>query len=368
MSLRPISTAETRSAAIFVEESACRDVWDQAAAKNPSIIPFAAPAFQNGLARIVRWKRIVIQQPGAGTASVFIRRRGPIQDLVLPPFCPYSAVLPSTDESSVQPVRFFEKMEGLPANRLFSFPPPVGEDSFAGMANQGLEIIPRFTFHLPTAPLEAALAGWSSSQRRLFRNSSHEYQFAVFDGTPERLGQSDRLGQFDRLDQSDRLGRPDQLDNPGGRDIPDLIESLVSLTEAGYRRHGRPLPLPADGLRTWAEELLRAGLGRLYTLHDITSDKLMAGVLALHHAPMAWYWRAGSHPGPAMTVLMAHMQDDLARAGIPALDLMGANTPGIAEFKRRFGGHKVRYLHVRSSTTSGRIADRVAHAIRRVLP
>lgn len=337
--------SEASERAVVIEDaSACREIWGEAASTVASLSPFLTPDFQDGLARIVKWKRIVIQMPDAGTASVFIRSRGPIKDLVLPPFCPFSAVLPPLDGSPFQPARFMEPIDGVPGNRLLSFPPSIGEDTFAGQGAGNLEVTPRFTFHLPTAPLESALARWSSSQRRSFRNYKDDYRFTV------------------------SLAPDETSSHEHETSASNLLNDLVDLTEAGYKRHGRALPLPSDGLKTWARELLESSTGRLYALQDLNSGALEAGVLALHHDSMAWYWLAGSRPGPAMTVLMAHIQDDLFKAGIPILDLMGANTPGITEFKRRFGGEKVRYFHVHTSTLAGRLSERFANSLRRILP
>lgn len=319
------------SLSVITDEQACRTSWREAVLKCEDLSPFLHPAFQEGLANIVPWRRVIIGDAGGIRASAFLRKRGPVGDLVLPPFCPYSAILPAAQGQEFHLPSLLLPADGLPKTRLFSFSPDVDGSLFEG--NSSVEIRTRYTYHLPTAPLETAIQGWSPSQRRSFRKHQGAYSFVA----------------------------PDPLSN----EIQSVVHDLVELTQEGYARHHRLLPLGNAGLASWAAHLVQSGPGRLYTLRNKQNNGLEAGLLALHHSPMAWYWLAGSRPGPAMTVLLAHVQDDLHHTGIPTLDLMGANTPGISEFKRRFGGKKVAYTHVRTSSFLGRMAERAAQTLRR---
>ncbi|HET6566995.1 MAG TPA: hypothetical protein VFG50_03460, partial [Rhodothermales bacterium] len=59
---------------------------------------------------------------------------------------------------------------------------------------------------------------------------------------------------------------------------------------------------------------------------------------------------AGSEPGPAMSVLLANMLPALASSGMRTFDYQGANTPSIAEFKRRMGARLVSYYGIEKCT------------------
>jgi hypothetical protein len=115
--------------------------------------------------------------------------------------------------------------------------------------------------------------------------------------------------------------------------------------------------------------MLQGGRARIYTARHRTDDQLAAGMIVLHRGTTAWYWVTASVPGPAMTVLVAAVAADLADRGIRTFDLMGANTPSIAEFKRRLGAERVAYAHIvlAGSGLSGLLAGarRTVGALRR---
>lgn len=114
------------------------------------------------------------------------------------------------------------------------------------------------------------------------------------------------------------------------------VDSVVRLIDASYERHGRKSPRAGADLAGLIRELTRQGLARVFLAVD-TQDAPSAGAVLLVEADRAYYWLAGSLPGHAMTVLMATLFESLAAAGVRAVDFVGANTPSIAEFKRRFG-------------------------------
>ena len=85
-----------------------------------------------------------------------------------------------------------------------------------------------------------------------------------------------------------------------------------------------------------------------------------AGLAALTDGRTAHYWLAGSVPGAAMTVLLAEAFTRLAEEGVTTFDFAGANTPSIAEFKRKFGSTLVPYARARCvSHPALRLADRL---------
>ncbi|MEX0599100.1 MAG: GNAT family N-acetyltransferase, partial [Rhodothermales bacterium] len=81
-----------------------------------------------------------------------------------------------------------------------------------------------------------------------------------------------------------------------------------------------------------------------FAVRHKSSDEIHAAVVILNDGRTAYYWIAGSRPGDGMTVLIGELLPRLFNQGIELFDFMGANTPGIAEFKRKFGARLVPYF------------------------
>ena len=125
------------------------------------------------------------------------------------------------------------------------------------------------------------------------------------------------------------------------REDSDAASQIIQCCKQSYSRHGRKLPAPEDRLTQTVERLQEQGMVRLFTVRR--AGRLEAGLAVLHDGQTAHYWIAGSTPGPAMTVLVGRTLEELDASGITTFDFVGANTPSIAEFKRRFGGHLSQY-------------------------
>jgi hypothetical protein len=93
--------------------------------------------------------------------------------------------------------------------------------------------------------------------------------------------------------------------------------------------------------------LVEAGHARVFAAQARETSAPEAALVVAHDGQTAFYWIAGSDPGPAMTVLLAYTLPQLRHDGITTFDFMGANVPSIAEFKRRFGPALQIYHHVR---------------------
>lgn len=267
--------------------------------------------------------------------SAFVRSRGPISDMVVAPFQPFSSLVVHGSTSDIP--LLLKPVAGAPSNRLLSVTPSQYASLDMGAVDDRVQVMERHTFHLTTSPFDQAPASWSSAPRRVLRKHQDDYVFQAFAaGSPG--------------EDSQRV---------------EAISRTADLAEAAYARHGRSLPLPKQETVAWAEDLVTSGLGCAYGLYSKDSGELEAGLVSLFHRRKAWYWLAGSKQGPGMTVLMAHVQSDLNARGIPILDLMGANTPGIAEFKRRFGGERVAYGHLCTASWVSRLAERWASTLKR---
>jgi hypothetical protein len=315
---------------VITERARISSTWEAHCAGRSDLTPFQRPEFLDGLSRSVPWKPVWIAWDDSLVQWSFVRRRGPSSELVLPPFCPFSSLLFAPEATTAQRTEALAQLGSreahLPSSRLFALDPRDWETAGRPEAPSGLMQREMATWEVGLAPVEDLLPLWSASARRTWNKHREVYRFAE------------------------------------GGSISDLVDLVVS----GYVRHGRRPPMAGTALVSWAQDLVGSGLARLYTVSE--GDSMAAGVVTLVGPSRAWYWLAGSRPGPAMTILLGHLFGRLHDQGIPTFDFMGANTPSISEFKRRFGGRLVTYPHWHRKTPVASIfeqAARIRHGWRR---
>lgn len=229
---------------------------------------------------------------------MFEKRRGPFVASALPPVCPVhrpllAAPLRETDSHDrTSPLdRLLARLDAEVDQATFA----LGDDDVRPYAWAGWSVTPRSTYRLAFGG-EAPLAGFSSSTRRNVRRERG--RFEIVEG-------------------------------------PEFAADAVRLMVEGYQRHDAELGLDPARLVRLAEAFERAGLAR--TLAARRGGVTEAAFVAPSDGRTAAYWIAGSEPGYAMTVLIAHALDLFRAEGAEAFDFVGANTPPIAEFKRQFG-------------------------------
>ena len=103
---------------------------------------------------------------------------------------------------------------------------------------------------------------------------------------------------------------------------------------------------PTAPCRQLAAALVEAGQAQAFVAVS-AEDTVEAGAVIVFGGPTAHYWMVGSRPGPAMTVLLAHVAAEAVQAGCTTLHLGGANVPSVAEFKRGLGGALVPVVRAR---------------------
>ena len=285
-----------------------RALWQASAQRSP----FSQPSYLHAAAAAsgLRLRVHLVSEARGDVAgcAVWWRRRGPYREVVIPPFTPFSAVLLREEplEADVHARR--SPVESLLASLESSYDVlrlhlPPGMDDIRPAVWRGWQSRPLYTYTLDLTSAEAESAdGWSASAARNFRRHRSEYDIVEADA-----------------------------------------ESCTTLCAAGYERNGRRLPLGADRLAPLIERLVDEGCASTYGARSKTSGRIEAAVAVLHDTRTAVYWVAGSVPGPAMTVLIGEVLPTLAGNGFSRFDFMGANTPPIAEFKRRFGSELQQY-------------------------
>lgn len=270
------------------------------------MMPFADDRFVAGLAAVFGWSVVPVDTSSGMRALSVERRTGPFREIVVPPYSPYSAI---QDPDHAGPVGLLELASRIMASgrpALLALSPEL-----SGSMDQlpGFERREMATYVLTTASADVVLEHCSSSQRRLVRKHADEFVY---------------------------------------RSKPDDLEAVVQLVAASYGRHGRTMPGGTERMTDLASYLVSLGMASVHTVVDRTTDEVAAGIVALRGDATAWYWLSGSIPGPAMSVLIPRTAEALHTDGINQFDLMGANTPSIAEFKRRFGADLVSYAHFRT--------------------
>jgi len=242
---------------------------------------------------------------------VYTRRRGPYRAAALPPFVVPSPLLLDGPlaEADVHARRTpLDALLGLLAERFHqvsvALHPSVADARPFAWA--GWRVRPAYTYQVPLAPGRTVTEGWSGAPRRLLAQAAGDY--AVEAGAP--------------------------------------VAEAVALVAASHGRQRQEF----DAVRAQAlsERAAAAGLAAVFVARR--GGAAEAGLVALHDGRTAHYWLAGSVPGPAMTVLLAAALEALRDCGVGTFDFHGANTPSVAEFKRRLGGRLVPYFRARLVT------------------
>ena len=240
---------------------------------------------------------------------VYAKRKGPFNIATVPPFTSFCSLLSTTplqsiatSEGGIAYTLLLQRIREQFDHILLHHHPSLKDVRLFQWASW--ETTPLYTYHINLNDITQPEADWSASTRRAFKKHAATYSF---------------------------------------QEDPGAASDVVNLVRASYARHGRPLPLSKEHLLGLVSHLQQAGMVRIFTITSSTKSTPTAGLALLHDQEVAYYWLAGSVPGHSMTVLLGHLFRTLASEGIQLFDFVGANTPYIAEFKRRFGPTLVPY-------------------------
>ena len=270
----------------------------------PQATAFSSLAYADAIMR-ARGLRAQIHLPDPQAAAiVFLRGHRLYGRVTVPPFTQYSALLLDESDNAKDIHARTSPLENL-LHSIEKVRPRA--DLLCRLQDprpakwRGWLVTPLYTYLLNPADDDRL---WSSTTRRVHRN---------------------RADQFD-IEES-----------------LDLAPAVIDLCEQSYARHGRGLPGGRKPLLDTVEQL-GPQTRTFVALHE---GRPQAGMVLLQEGPVAHYWISGSLPGPAMTVLIGQVLPVLRDAGITRFDFVGANTPSIAEFKRRFAPRLDMYFHLR---------------------
>ena len=284
---------------------AVRQAWAELLAYSPQRTPFSTLAYAEALREAlgVTYRLAGVYEGETLVAGVLLyeRRHGPYRRIVVPPLTPYTPVLLREElrETDVHARRspldallpLLEHRYSHLALHLHSSLADVRAFQWAGW-----DVRPLFTYR-------QALAGEADLRRAVSRNV-------------RRLAGDDvwRVAE-----------------------APEAVEAVIGLGQTSFGRQGRALPVEAARLHRLVRSLLAAGLARLFTATSGRGE-IEGALVVLHDGTAAYDWFVGSHPGPARARLTYDVLLRLYDEGVRTYDFGGANTPSIAEFKRRFGG------------------------------
>jgi hypothetical protein len=295
-----------------------REAWGSLLAESPLRSPYAHLAFADAVESIHRWPgRIAGVWVGDRLRAACViheKRRGPYRAAALPPLARFSAVLldaapdPSEVHAGSSPLDALLALLAARYHQVSLSLPPALRD-VRPLQWAGWRLTPAFTYRAAVASGGDVTAPWSAGPRRTARASRDAFTI-----------------------------RSEAADVP----------AIISLVVGSHERQEKGLGLPGEDARAIAASLVDARLATPFLA--LRGDTPEAGILALTAHGEAHYWLAGSVPGPAMTVLLAGLFERLQADGIARLDFAGANTPSIAEFKRRFGAELVSHVRARLVT------------------
>ncbi len=287
-------------------------------AGSPGRTPFSHPAAVAAYGRAFGLDaRVVILDDQAAGVPIFHKRRGPFRAASLPPLCPVARPLlarPLAEAASHARTSPLDRLLARLDGQAHQLTLALGADDLRPYLWAGWTATPRATYRLDLGG--DLSAGYSSNVRRTLKSDSDAFEIVEDDA---------------------------------------LAGQAAGLMAASYRRGGADLGLDERAVAGLADAFGAAGLARTFAARR--GGAVEAAVTAATDGRTAFYWIAGSRPGPAMTVLLDYTLGRLADDGVEVFDFCGANVPSIAEFKRRFG----------PSLAPAPLVRRVAHPALRLL-
>ncbi len=297
-------------------DAATRARWQVLWAASAQKTVFSSPTYAEAVlaATGFQCEVVLIREAGVDVAGtlVFWRRRGIFRQALIPSFTPFTPILHATPTDEATLLRRDAPEEAVLSvledrydlAQMHYLP---GQTDLRVCRWRGWQVVPLYTYRIPAQTQDAWVARWSSGTRRTFRKARENYLV---------------------------------------REEPDAATAVVGCLAESFRRQSRKIPFTQDRLVGWIEHLARAGLVRLFTATDKARGVRAAAVACLLDETVAYYWLAGSTPGPAMTVLLGEAVPLLFQEGYQWFDFVGANTPTIAEFKRRFSPSLIPYFRI----------------------
>ncbi len=309
-------SASVELSSYAIEDTQAHGRWHALWLKSEQRSPFSTISYASAISSAIRCNCTIylIEQAGTdiGGWLVFSKKKGPFNRTFVPPFTPYTSLLttPSFTEAMVHSSQngYTELLDLLARSHdslRFHLHPSIADTRLFQWRQW--QVSPLYTYRIELNHINETFASWSESARRTFRKHKHAYQFT---------------------------------------ESPEAVHHVITLCEQSYSRNSRNAPASQQQVKQLVDSLHAAGCIRTFTVKHESERQPSGGVIVLHSGKEAYYWIAGSIPGPAMTVLLGNLLPILKADGFETFDFVGANTKPIAEFKRRFGPVLVPYYAI----------------------
>lgn len=153
------------------------------------------------------------------------------------------------------------------------------------------------------------------------------------------------------------------------RDRDAAVGTVLDLHLRSYERHGSAPPFPRALLERWLGGLVQDGLVDIHCARSAEGAPAAARVVIPFNGTV-YDWIAGADLSlgdlSASHWLVDQLVEEYAERGMTTFDFMGANTPGISDFKQLFGGTRVPYIAaVQYRNTMVRVAEALRNTTRR---
>lgn len=303
----------TRLAATIVADAR----WDAFHAASPNATIFGSSRWLRAAARVFGGHAafLVAHDEAAGDAPrcgtpLLLRHRGPFTLAAALPITLYGGMYSSAAADDAHGLDVL--LATIERKTFFAtLPLPIGSAAGRIAEARGWERIPQQTIRIPLDDIDATWRGYSQSLRRKIRRA----------------------------------------DDAGLHcEVSDDLSIILAMHEESYARHGMKPPVATDRLAVWLAALHAEGMITQYVARD-ADQRARAARVVICDGPVVYDWMAGLGAGAAHTAASHWLVHDIMRRhaarGCTVFDFMGANTPGVSDFKFLFGGEVVPYDVVR---------------------
>lgn len=278
------------------------ELWERLLAASPDASVFSGTAWLTTLAQTFRKRALgfVVSSDGEPRAGIplLLHRRGPLRLAAPLPITLYAGLIRTVaDASLLDPLlRMIERRL-----HFVVLSATMSEAERELLHSHGWRVRSQQTLRISLQDPEALWNGYNQSLRRKIR-------------------------------RAEEAGLQLDADPPSGE--------IIRMYEQSYFRHGNLPPIPGKTLEAWLGALRARSIVRCFSARH--ADGRCAAVrVVLRSGDTLYDWLAGADPAviPSASHWLVHaILRKFSQEGCLLFDFMGANTPGVTDFKRSFGG------------------------------
>lgn len=249
--------------------------------------------------------------------------------------------------------KFIYRIAGSPVSGMMTaYQGPIFKDPI-----QSVEACEAFWHHATsmgwdflevTLPPDGPLVDWRVNDAKVRCKSQQTIYLDLTQGEVKLFQEMDPDCR-NAIRQSEKRGA--QLKEMDTTDQKSWIDGYYDLSAELYRRQGRPSPHPKVFFENLVDVL--ADKGKIKVLLATYEDEMIAGAIFLVHGERLYFCDGVSKSAYNYLRPSNLIQWTIIRwactQGLRTYDMLGANIPGIARFKKGFGGCLVPYVTLQRS-------------------